>query len=357
LSATDSFSATIAGAPRVTVPIAHQHWMQGAAFAVTLPANTFTDPQGESLTYTASLSNGQALPSWLNFNAATDSFSGTAPSTAETLTVVVTATDSSGLSASDPFFATILGAPTVTAQTANQTWTENAAVSLRLPANTFTDPQGESLTYSATLSNGQALPGWLSFNPATDSFSGTAPGTSQSLAIKVTAQDSSGLSASETFSATVQPPAQPTQPTQNGNPPLPGITVTAPTPNQSWTDGQSVDFALPADTFTDALGLKMSFIAYQLSGPNVTSWLHFDPSTDTLFGQVPASETGSIQLAIFAVDALHMVNVDVFNVSFAAGAGHIAAISATNAYAIGGAIAPGLQDTPLLASTLLAGHI
>ncbi len=37
-------------------------------------------------------------------------------------------------------------APKVTDQTATQTWTEGQAVNLKLPANTFTDPQGETLT-------------------------------------------------------------------------------------------------------------------------------------------------------------------------------------------------------------------
>ena len=127
----------------------------------------------------------------------------------------MTATDTSHLSATDTFSATVLGAPLVTAQTPNQTWTEGKAVSLALPANTFTDPQGEKLTYTATLANGQALPAWLSFNATTETFSGTAPTTAQSLSIKVTATDSSGLAASESFTASVQPaPA-----------PRPGITV------------------------------------------------------------------------------------------------------------------------------------
>jgi hypothetical protein len=51
--------------------------------------------------------NGKALPSWLSFNAATRTFSGTVPSGAETLSLKVTATDSSGLSASESFGVTV----------------------------------------------------------------------------------------------------------------------------------------------------------------------------------------------------------------------------------------------------------
>ncbi|HUB15378.1 MAG TPA: putative Ig domain-containing protein [Acetobacteraceae bacterium] len=295
-----------AAPPVLTVQTPNQTWKEGQAISLALGANTFTDPLGETLSYSATLANGQSLPSWLKFNAATDSFSGIPPNTAQTLSIKVTATDTSGLAASDSFTATVLGAPVVAAPTPNQTWFEGKAFSLALAANTFVDPQGESLTCTATQTNGQALPSWLQFNAATDSFSGTAPSVAQSVAVNVTATDSGGLSASESFTATVQAPA-----------PTPGITVTNPTPNQTWADGQAVGLTLPANTFADALGLKMTFAAYELSGPNVTSWLYFNPNADEFFGVVPAQETGRVLLAVLASDAQHMTAEDMFSVTFA----------------------------------------
>ena len=41
-------------------------------------------------------------------------------------------------------------APTITNQTAIQTWTVGKTVNFTLAANTFTDPQGENLTYSVS---------------------------------------------------------------------------------------------------------------------------------------------------------------------------------------------------------------
>ena len=70
---------------------------------VSIAPQTFTDPQNETLSYTASQSKGQPLPSWLSFNVATDTFSGTVPAGLESLTLKVTATDTSGLSASETF--------------------------------------------------------------------------------------------------------------------------------------------------------------------------------------------------------------------------------------------------------------
>jgi hypothetical protein len=202
--------------------------------------------------------------------------------------------------------------PTVTDQTATQSWTEGQAIDLKLPANTFTDPQGEALSYTASQANGQALPSWLTFNASTETFSGTAPSSTQSLSLKVTATDTSGLSALETFTANVMAPA-----------PRPGITVTDPTPKQTWTDGQTVNLVLPGNTFTDALGLKMTFAAYEVSGTNVTSWLRFNSGTDTFSGKVPVNESGSAQLEVIATDADHATATDLFTVTFgAAGASH-----------------------------------
>ena len=300
--------------PSVTNQTAAQTWTEGQRISLTLASNTFTDPRGQALSYAAVLSNGQALPSWLTFNGATDSFSGTAPTTTASLTIKVTATDTSGLSASETFAASVVAPPpppppsppTVAHQTAGQTWIEGQAVTLALPANTFVDPQGQKLTYTASQSNGTALPSWLSFNAASETFSGTAPATTSSLSLKVTATDTSGLSASETFAASVVAPAT-----------KPGIAVTNQTAAQTWIDGSTLNFALPSNTFTDALGLKMTFAAYQVSGSNVASWLRFNPSTDTFSGKVPANLTGTIRLEVIATDSKHVTATDLFNVTFA----------------------------------------
>ncbi len=159
------------------------------------------------------------------------------------------------------------------------------ALSLALPVNTFTDPQGQKLVYTASQSNGQALPTWLGFNATTETFSGTAPTTVQSLSIKVVAADSSGLATSESFAVNVQAPPPVIQP---------GIKVSMQTPNQTWVDGQKVDLVLPANTFTDALGSKMTFVGYQQSGPSVTSWLRFNPTTDEFLGTVPVTASGTV---------------------------------------------------------------
>jgi hypothetical protein len=287
-----SLLVTVAAAPPVlATPTPNQTWVGGKPVTLALPATTFKDPQGQALSYTARLSNGQALPSWLKFNTNTDSFSGTAPITAQTLAVTVTATDRSGLSVSDKFSSTILGAPTVTRQTANQIWTEGKAVSLALPANTFTDPQAQKLSYAAHLGNGQALPSWLRFNAVTETFSGTAPTTVQTLGITVTATDGGGLAASENFAVSVQAPVT-----------RPGATIPAQPTIKTLAAGQQVGLVVPTSAITGALSANMTFAAYSESAPTVASALHADPATGGSLGAVWTAASGTGAPAAAAAD-------------------------------------------------------
>ncbi|HEX2941968.1 MAG TPA: putative Ig domain-containing protein, partial [Rhodopila sp.] len=296
--------ASAATAPPVLArQTATQTWVAGSSIDLALPAGTFTDPQNLPLTYRATRVNGQALPSWLKFNAQTDTFTGTAPTTATTIGITVTATDSNNQSVSETFYGSVIAPPTVTAATANQVWNAGKPFSLTLASNTFTDPQAETMTYTATLSNGQPLPSWLTFNAATRTFSGTAPSSAQTISVAVTATDTSGLSVTETFNASVQATR-------------PVISVSNPTPDQTWTDGQTVNLSLLASkTFTDGLGLPMRFLAFELSGPDVRSWLHFNPATADLFGTVPTNATGTVKLDVIAWDRRGLVAADPFNVT------------------------------------------
>jgi serralysin len=74
----------------------------------------------------------------------------------------------------------------------DQAWFDGVAAGYTIPETAFIDPDGQqTLSYQATLASGAALPSWLSFNPATRTFSGTPPlaqvGTP--LTVRVTASD------------------------------------------------------------------------------------------------------------------------------------------------------------------------
>jgi len=73
-----------------------------------------------------------------------------------------------------------------------------------VPAATFIDITNDALTYAVTFLNGDPLPGWLAFDSGTRTFSFTAgTATPGILDVKVTASDTLGGSASDTFALQV----------------------------------------------------------------------------------------------------------------------------------------------------------
>ena len=70
----------------------------------------------------------------------------------------------------------------------------------------FTDPDGDTLVYSATLEDDAALPAWLAFDPATRTFTGTPAFADEgTLRVTVRADDGYGAVASATFALVVEP--------------------------------------------------------------------------------------------------------------------------------------------------------
>ncbi len=180
------------------------------AFSFTLAADTFKDPDAlDSFTRSAKLESRASLPAWLHFDPATGKFSGT-PGNDDvgTLLIRVTATDTSGATGSTVLKLLVQNVnddPQVTASIPAKTATEDKAFSYTVPAGTFIDPdKSDVLSYSATLANGSALPGWLKFNASTRTFSGTPDNDAVgALTIHMIATDLSGRTAQTTFTLTV----------------------------------------------------------------------------------------------------------------------------------------------------------
>jgi len=82
-------------------------------------------------------------------------------------------------------------APTVASALSDQNATEDTPFTFQVPSNTFADVDvGDTLTYSATLANGDSLPSWLSFDATTRTFTGTPLNEDVgSTSVKVTATD------------------------------------------------------------------------------------------------------------------------------------------------------------------------
>jgi len=94
--------------PSVAIPLIDQVDGVGDPLSYTFSSGSFTEPNGDTINYTATLDDNSALPGWLTFDGPTRTFSGT-PTGGDvgTLHVKVTATDPDG-SASDIFDLTVI---------------------------------------------------------------------------------------------------------------------------------------------------------------------------------------------------------------------------------------------------------
>ncbi len=185
---------------------------EDAAFHFVVPTQTFVDPDsGDELVIAATLSDGTTLPAWLDYDAATQTFSGT-PGNGDVgmLDVRLTATDMQGASVSTVFNLSVLNvndAPELAVPLADQTGRTDTVFSYQVPAGAFTDVDpGDSLSYAAVLADGLPLPDWLDFDAVSRTFIGTPPVSATGvLDIRVTATDESGSLAEDSFRLVVTP--------------------------------------------------------------------------------------------------------------------------------------------------------
>lgn|GEM_PF-5508421 len=161
---------------------------------------------GDSLTYTATLSDDSSLPSWLSFT--NGIFTGT-PTNDEVgdITIKVTATDSSSESISATFVMSVVNvndAPTIVTPIGDQTATEDTPFSLDITSNFDDIDVGDTLVFHTAIDDAGSspLPQWLSFNNGV--FSGTPTNSDVgTLNLKVEADDGSGGSVIERFVLTI----------------------------------------------------------------------------------------------------------------------------------------------------------
>ncbi|WRH76586.1 MAG: putative Ig domain-containing protein [Sphingobium sp.] len=220
----------------------------------------------------------------------------------QSLRVVATTTDAlngTTVFTSEPTaaIANVNDAPIVSAVIADQVSAENTAWSYTVPAGTFTDVDGDTLTYTATLANGDPLPTWLNFNAATRTFSGMPPfNFTADYSLAVTASDGS-TSVSDSFVLTVNavnnapvvdvpvPPAEPPPPVVDvpvpPAQPTPPPVVNVPVPPTQPTPPPVVDVPVPPTQPTPPPVVDVPVPPTQPTLPPTSSEVSIDPKVNT----------------------------------------------------------------------------
>ena len=312
-TATDEFTITVSNmndGPTVENPIPDQGATEDVLFTYQFAVNVFGDIDvGDSLTYNAVESGQTSMPSWLSFNPDTRTFSGT-PGNDEvgTWTIRVTAEDQTGAAIHDEFdvvVSNVNNAPTVANPVPDQDAYEDALFSYQFPLSTFDDiDDGDSLTYSAA-ENGQAsLPGWLSFDADTRTFSGNPTQAELgSYTIDLTAQDLSGVSVTDTFVITVN--------NTNDAP-----TVANPIPDRIASEGALFTYQFAADVFADVDPADtLSYSAVESGQTDLPDWLSFDAGNRTFSGTPQNVDVGTFVIDVTAQDLAGATVTDTFEIT------------------------------------------
>ena len=186
-------------APAVLGSIPTQTVTAGGSPATVNLESYFSDPDGDTMTYTVSLSNtGVAM---VSVSGATVTVT---PVAAGTATVTAMATDSIGLSTAQTFTVTVNPppnrSPIAVGSIPTQTVTVGGSPATVDVSGKFSDPDGDALTYTVSLSDTAVA--MVSVSGTTVTIVPVAAGTAT---VMVMAVDADGLSAAQTFGVTVNP--------------------------------------------------------------------------------------------------------------------------------------------------------
>ncbi|ASQ90919.1 hypothetical protein CHL67_08295 [Prosthecochloris sp. GSB1] len=298
-------------APTVSTGIADTSTPEDALYSYDASLNFADVDAGDVLSFSATLEDGSSLPGWLTIDETTGVLSGT-PMNEDVgvLNVTVTATDLAGASVSDTYTLTVENtndAPTVAMEIADASTAEDVLYSYDASANFADVDAGDVLSYSATLEDGSALPGWLMINETTGVLSGTpSNGDVGSINVTVTATDLAGAGVSDTYLLTVTPVSVNTPPQL-----ITALSDTCTPEGVLYSYDASANFedGDPGDTLT--------YSAMREDGSALPDWLTIDAGTGILTGTPGNGDTGVIDVSVTATDSAGATASDTFMLAVA----------------------------------------
>jgi Ca2+-binding RTX toxin-like protein len=278
-------------APVLVLPIADQAATEETLFAFTLPAGTFNDVDGDPLTLSATLANGDPLPAWLTFHPATRTFSGT-PDDPDlgVISVQVTAADPAGLVVSGTFAITVTDvndAPTVSGPVTLAPLAEDTArvITLAQLLANASDLDGDTLDVDNLAASSGTLvdnnDGTWTFTPAANDDTGVT--------FTYDVVDGQGGTAATSASLDL---------TSVNDAPVVAVALI----DQVAQQDQPFTFAVPAGTFSDVEGNALNISATLANGDPLPAWLTFNALNQTFSGTPSNADVGVLQVAVTVSD-------------------------------------------------------
>src|SRR3990167_3808503 len=331
--------------PVLATPLLDQNATENTPFNYVVPATSFTDPDNDSLSYTATLANGSALPDWLLFDAASRTFSGTPSNTASgTYAIQVTATDGSNATVSDSFTLAVQdvpGAPIVLNGTPNSDTLTGTAANEQLYGGAGNDTLdggagndilvggagADVFRYTSALdsyrsSSTSSSDLILDFDVAADridvsalGYTGLGNGQDGTLLVTYSAStnrtylkdynfDANGnrfevsLAGNLANSLTASHFVFDDQNTASNVAPV----VVIPLLDQNATENSPFTYTVTSDSFSDANQDVLTYTATLADGSALPAWLSFNAANLTFTGTPPSTASGNYNLLLKATD-------------------------------------------------------
>ena len=220
-----------------------------------------------------------------------------------------TVTDATGQSATGHVTVTVNpvdDGPRLAAPLPDRLADEDTAFSIALQTSLFSDPDGDPLSFALSLGDGSALPGWITFDPVTQTISGTPPlNFTGSIMLRLTASDGA-TAIYDDFQLRFMP---------SDDTPV----LVAPLRDRALDDSNKAivigtAFVLSAEVaaFRDPDQDALTFTARLANGNPLPSWLTFDGLKFS--GTAPVTAVGSLAIELIATDGRSSAS-DVFNLT------------------------------------------
>ena len=343
---TDDAVITVSLAPvndrPVTKPIDDVSVNEDESIDIALPADFATDVDGDTLTVTAAREDGMPLPTWLDFDAGANRFTGQPPANFfGTIAIAVTASD--GALASTSTFELVVqpvnDAPLLELPFSDRFVDEDENFNMQLQQGLFSDVEGDELSYSMSLADGSDLPAWLTADTDNLRLIGVPPADfNGEIDIRITASDGTA-STSDVFTLTLIP--------VNDAPYADNLLPDRPLAGEEIVTGTPFAIEIPADTFADVDGDPLQFAAMLADGTALPDWLSFDGTQ--LFGTAPQGSADVYEIQILATDGQE-VATDEFLIAIAEGDFNAAPIAVADSFNMRGNISRTVSQQKLLSN-------
>ena len=280
----------------------------GNTYDWSVPNTAFSDPDKDVLSFSAFIDPEAALPNWLNFDYERKRLFGTPKQTDlgeldselkyfKEYSIKIQAKDPTGLSNFFLYKLAVVNHSPKYFQDSFLHLSQSHILGLKyefnLPSSAFLDPDGESLSFRASLNDNSELPAWLNFDKERKLLQGKPEVLDimfikeqnkyhQIFVITISVNDNVGLTAKSSFDLLIY-----------NNAPIYNIDSRS-TDKQNLILGYSYDWSIPNTAFLDPDDDPISYQAFLNENEKLPNWLTFDKDRKRFFGKPSPLDAGLI---------------------------------------------------------------